>query len=350
MLLVGDSAGNNVFGYETTIPVTVDELIPLVRAVARAARRALVVARPAVRLLPGSARAGARHGDAVHEGGRRARGQARGRPALAPAVEPLTALRHPRDGAHRLHPAERARARRLPRAGPRRRRPRWSRTPSRSRRPALSRSCWRWCRPTWPAGHRGAAHPHHRHRRRPDCDAQVLVWQDMAGLRTGTSPRFVKHYADLRTTLTDAARAYAEDVAAARSPRRSTPSSPDPARALDVTHVGVASERVPSRPAGCGGSRGGQPQVPGDLGHGAVLLVHDRVLPVAEQWSGLDLIANRSGTVRWSATEPCAAASLPLRGPCEHGDHDHGDGGRPGPSSPRARRLLLPDVGVTVRC
>ncbi len=43
-LLVGDSAGNNVFGYETTLPVTVDELIPLTRAVARAVTRALVVA------------------------------------------------------------------------------------------------------------------------------------------------------------------------------------------------------------------------------------------------------------------------------------------------------------------
>ena len=44
VLLVGDSAGNNVFGYETTLPVTVDELLPLVRAVTRAARHALVVA------------------------------------------------------------------------------------------------------------------------------------------------------------------------------------------------------------------------------------------------------------------------------------------------------------------
>jgi len=38
----------------------------------------------------------------------------------------------------------------------------------------------------------------------PDCDAQVLVWQDMAGLRGGKAPRFVKRYADLRTTLSDA--------------------------------------------------------------------------------------------------------------------------------------------------
>jgi 3-methyl-2-oxobutanoate hydroxymethyltransferase len=43
-LLVGDSAGNAVFGHDTTVPTTVDELIPLTRAVVRAAQRALVVA------------------------------------------------------------------------------------------------------------------------------------------------------------------------------------------------------------------------------------------------------------------------------------------------------------------
>ena len=43
VLLVGDSAANNVFGYETTLPVTVDELLPLVRAVTKATQRALVV-------------------------------------------------------------------------------------------------------------------------------------------------------------------------------------------------------------------------------------------------------------------------------------------------------------------
>src|SRR3954470_18269678 len=44
VLLVGDSASNNVFANETSLPVTVDELIPLVRAVTRSVRRALVVA------------------------------------------------------------------------------------------------------------------------------------------------------------------------------------------------------------------------------------------------------------------------------------------------------------------
>jgi len=44
VLLVGDSAGNNVYGFETTVPVTVDHLVPLVRAVTSAAKRAMVVA------------------------------------------------------------------------------------------------------------------------------------------------------------------------------------------------------------------------------------------------------------------------------------------------------------------
>jgi 3-methyl-2-oxobutanoate hydroxymethyltransferase len=44
------------------------------------------------------------------------------------------------------------------------------------------------------------------------CDAQVLVWQDMAGLRTGRLPRFVKQYADVRGVLRQAARNYAAEV------------------------------------------------------------------------------------------------------------------------------------------
>src|SRR6516165_2490522 len=42
-LLIGDSAANNVFGYETTLPITVDELLPLVRAVVRSTSRCLVI-------------------------------------------------------------------------------------------------------------------------------------------------------------------------------------------------------------------------------------------------------------------------------------------------------------------
>jgi 3-methyl-2-oxobutanoate hydroxymethyltransferase len=44
VLLVGDSAANVVYGYDTTVPVTIDELIPLVRGVVRGAPHALVIA------------------------------------------------------------------------------------------------------------------------------------------------------------------------------------------------------------------------------------------------------------------------------------------------------------------
>jgi 3-methyl-2-oxobutanoate hydroxymethyltransferase len=52
----------------------------------------------------------------------------------------------------------------------------------------------------------------------PDCDAQVLVWQDMAGLRTGKAPRFVKRYADLAGVLTGAVQRFAEEVRAGEFP------------------------------------------------------------------------------------------------------------------------------------
>jgi 3-methyl-2-oxobutanoate hydroxymethyltransferase len=53
-----------------------------------------------------------------------------------------------------------------------------------------------------------------------DCDAQVLVWPDMAGLTGGRVPRFVKKYADLRAELLRAAREYAEDVRSGAFPGR----------------------------------------------------------------------------------------------------------------------------------
>ena len=47
----------------------------------------------------------------------------------------------------------------------------------------------------------------------PDCDAKVLVWQDMAGLSPRT-PKFVKGYADVGGMLRRAAQSFAENVVA----------------------------------------------------------------------------------------------------------------------------------------
>ena len=52
----------------------------------------------------------------------------------------------------------------------------------------------------------------------PGCDAQILVWQDMAGLTTGHLPRFVKPYGNMRADLLTAARQYVSDVAAGSYP------------------------------------------------------------------------------------------------------------------------------------
>jgi 3-methyl-2-oxobutanoate hydroxymethyltransferase len=52
----------------------------------------------------------------------------------------------------------------------------------------------------------------------PDCDAQVMVWQDMAGLNSGAAPKFVKRFADLRSVLAEAAGRYADEVAAGDYP------------------------------------------------------------------------------------------------------------------------------------
>ncbi|MFG2991374.1 3-methyl-2-oxobutanoate hydroxymethyltransferase [Streptomyces sp. NPDC048257] len=52
-----------------------------------------------------------------------------------------------------------------------------------------------------------------------DCDAQVLVWTDMMGLTGGKMPKFVKQYAKLRETMTGAARAFAEDVVGGTFPQ-----------------------------------------------------------------------------------------------------------------------------------
>jgi 3-methyl-2-oxobutanoate hydroxymethyltransferase len=51
-----------------------------------------------------------------------------------------------------------------------------------------------------------------------DCDAQVLVWQDLAGLRGGKMPKFVKQYADLRGVLSGAVHAFADEVRAGTYP------------------------------------------------------------------------------------------------------------------------------------
>jgi 3-methyl-2-oxobutanoate hydroxymethyltransferase len=213
VLLVGDSAANNVYGYDTTLPVTVDELLPLVRAVTRGTKRALVVGdlpfgsyeegpaqalRTGVRFL----KEGGCHAVKL-EGGRRCAAQiealtSAGIPVMAhvgftPQSEHLL-------GGYRVQGRGAAAedviadALAVEAAGA------FAVVLEMVPGDVAKRVTGEVSIPTIGIG------------AGPDTDAQVLVWQDMAGLRTGKTPRFVKRYADLAGVLEDATRRFAAEV------------------------------------------------------------------------------------------------------------------------------------------
>ncbi|MEO7129921.1 MAG: 3-methyl-2-oxobutanoate hydroxymethyltransferase [Dermatophilaceae bacterium] len=213
VLLIGDSAGNNVYGYETTVPVTLDELIPLVRAVSGAAARALIVADLPFGSYGGSPGQGFDSAVRLMKEGRAHAVKLEGGVAMVPTVEVLTRAGIPvmahvgftpqsehqlggyrvqgrGDGADTL--VDEARA--LEAAGA------FAVVLEMVPAPVAARVTEVLAIPTIGIG------------AGPGTDAQVLVWSDFAGLRAGRSPRFVKKYADLRGTLLGAARAYAADV------------------------------------------------------------------------------------------------------------------------------------------
>jgi 3-methyl-2-oxobutanoate hydroxymethyltransferase len=213
VLLVGDSAANNVYGFETTVPITVDDLLPLVRAVVRGTNRALVVGdlpfgsyeegptqalRTAVRFM----KEGGCHAVKL-EGGRRCAEQiaaitSAGIPVMAHIG--FTPQSEHAIGGYRVQgrgdAAEDvlADARAVAAAGA------FAVVLEMVPGEVAKRVTHDLPIPTIGIG------------AGPDTDAQVLVWQDMAGLRTGKGPRFVKRYADLAGVLADATRRYATEV------------------------------------------------------------------------------------------------------------------------------------------
>ncbi len=219
LLLVGDSAANNVLGYDSTLPVTVDELLPMVRAVTRGAHTALVVAdlpfgsyqsspeqalATSVRFM----KEGGAHAVKL-EGGRVVTGQvaavvSAGVPVMAhigftPQSEHgLGGYRVQGRGAAGDELVADALA--LQEAGA------FAVVLEMVPADVAKRITAELTIPTIGIG-AGV-----------DCDGQVLVWQDMAGLRSGPMPKFVKTFADLRGTLTAAAQAFAADVAAGTYP------------------------------------------------------------------------------------------------------------------------------------
>ena len=213
VLLVGDSASNNVYGNETSLPVTVDELLPLTRAVSRSVRRALVVGD-----LPfGSYQASPEQGylTAVRfmkEAGAhcvKLEGGAEMAPVIAKCTQGgIPVMAHigftPQSehtlGGYRVqgrgHAADRvlADAIAVQEAGA------FAVVMEMVPGDVAAQVTKELAIPTIGIGAGN------------QCDGQVLVWQDAFGLRTGKMARFVKQYADVHGVLLDAARAYADDV------------------------------------------------------------------------------------------------------------------------------------------
>jgi 3-methyl-2-oxobutanoate hydroxymethyltransferase len=213
VLLVGDSAANNVYGYDTTLPIAVDELIPLVRAVVRSTKRALVVADlPFGSYQIGPAQALETAIRFMKEGGAHAV-KLEGGTRFAPQVDALVGAGIPvmahlgftpqsehTLGGYRVQgrgdSGEQliADALSLQAAGA------FAAVLEMVPADVAKRVTAELSIPTVGIG------------AGPDCDAQVLVWQDMAGLNRGRTPRFVKRYADMGDALLTAARSFGAEV------------------------------------------------------------------------------------------------------------------------------------------
>lgn len=213
-LLVGDSAGNTVFGYDTTIPVTLDELIPLTRAVVRGVSRAFVIAdmpfgsyengpdealATAIRFMKETGS----HAVKLEGGVRSAKQIKRVVRAGIPVMGHIGFTPQSEhglgghiiqgrgdDGAEQLladaHAVEEAGAFAVV----------LEMVPS-SIAGRVTKEL------TIPTISVGAG---------PECDGQLLVWSDWAGFTRGRIPKFVKQYAQLADTLLEAARSFREDV------------------------------------------------------------------------------------------------------------------------------------------
>jgi 3-methyl-2-oxobutanoate hydroxymethyltransferase len=214
VLLVGDSAGNCHLGYENTVPVTMDEMVMMSAAVVRGTKRALIVAdlpfgsyqespaqalHNAVRLMK---EAGV--GAVKLEGGERS---AAATELLVQAGVPVMA--HIGLTPQSVHA--------------------FGGYPVQGRGDEAAHQLLRDAKAVQAAGAfavvleavpaelatevTSSVHiPTVGIGAGLGCDAQVLVWTDMAGMTGGRVPRFVKQYADLRATLGDAARAFSADV------------------------------------------------------------------------------------------------------------------------------------------
>nr|WP_211661840.1 3-methyl-2-oxobutanoate hydroxymethyltransferase [Modestobacter muralis] len=213
VLLVGDSAAGVVYGYRNSLPVTVEELLPLAGAVARTARRALVMADLPFGSYQGSPEQAYATAVRFMKEAQVAAVKLEGGAQMAPQIQRLVAGGIPvcahigftpqhehALGGYRVQgrgaDAEQvlADAHAVQDAGA------FAVLLEMVPADLAAQITHELNVPTIGIGAGTGT------------DAQVLVWQDAFGLTSGRLPHFVKQYADLSTVLTQAARAYAADV------------------------------------------------------------------------------------------------------------------------------------------
>ena len=212
VLLVGDSLAQVVLGYDSTIPVTVDEMLHHTRAVARGARDALIVGDMPFMSYQASIEDGLRNaGRFLKEGGAHSVKIEGPQMELASAMSDrgIPVMGHlgltPQSvhlfGGYKVQGRSEEQAQRIKI---------WAKELEEAGAFALVLECV----PAALAAEITAALsiPTIGIGAGPACDAQVLVIHDLVGLTAGPAPKFVKRYADLRSQIADAAKAFAADV------------------------------------------------------------------------------------------------------------------------------------------
>jgi 3-methyl-2-oxobutanoate hydroxymethyltransferase len=223
MILVGDSAAMTILGHDSTLPVSMDEMLMLTRAVTRVVRRAVVVAdMPFGAYQPGE-------DDALRNAIRFVKDAGANAVKLEGAGRTLTRVTSILDAGIPVmgHTGMTPQSASL--AGGYKTRGRTAADAKRiyDEARALERAgCFAVVLEAIPA--RVAAHitnalkvPTIGIGAGGACDGQVLVWHDLLGLTAGHVPRFVKRYADLNQTILDALRAYIADVKSSAFPDES---------------------------------------------------------------------------------------------------------------------------------
>jgi 3-methyl-2-oxobutanoate hydroxymethyltransferase len=219
LILVGDSLGQVVLGYPSTVPVTLEEMLHHVRAVIRGSQRALVVGDLPFLTYTTTEQAIASAGRFLQDGGAQAVKVEGGAP-VAPIVQRLVELGIPVMGHLGLTPqsvnqlggtrvqGKRADAARrliedaiaLENAGA------FALVLELVPDQLAQEITERLHVPTIGIG--AGAH----------CDGQVLVWHDLLGLYTDFVPRHTRRYASLADTISSALQQFAAEVHAGEFP------------------------------------------------------------------------------------------------------------------------------------